>query len=426
MSEFQNISEEEDYYQQLFDMAEKEQKGDLYKKDLYIMKEDLEKIKSKSKLKVMHDNILKKLINEDYRDFIFKTEEKEAKSSDNKEQNKSLNENSINNSKNNNQKEDNGEKEINEEIDYLKELYRLNYLAFSPMATEYFDKISNLSNSSSNKNPKINIPNINESNNFNIFNEIEKKSSVNKDEKLLKILNFDYNCFEINNDLLFNICQGFIDTEKLKESNIKIPQQEPQKESLNNSSDSSNNDEYDIYEYDEELEQDIVNKINDYVTKYENNIVFKGGIIRFKDELNSLPPKCKNKIKNLFYRKWEKEFIKLEQNNEKIMKKIKDDEKRKELKKQRKYLNKLKEGKIKKIEEGNDGKENDEFKNIQKEQPTTSSRSGGKKEKNKKSKKKKNFNKTISKDKNKKYYCSGFNLYKEIISGKKRNTSSKK
>ena len=155
MSEFQNISEEEDYYQQLFDMAEKEQKGDLYKKDLYIMKEDLEKIKSKSKLKVMHDNILKKLINEDYRDFIFKTEEKEAKSSDNKEQNKSLNENSINNSKNNNQKEDNGEKEINEEIDYLKELYRLNYLAFSPMATEYFDKISNLSNSSSNKNPKI-------------------------------------------------------------------------------------------------------------------------------------------------------------------------------------------------------------------------------------------------------------------------------
>ena len=127
---------------------------------------------------------------------------------------------------------------------------------------------------------------------------------------------------------------------------------------MNNSSDSSNNDEYDIYEYDEELEQDMVNKINDYVTKYENNIVFKGGIIRFKDELNSLPPKCKNKIKNLFYRKWEKEFIKLEQNNEKIMKKIKDDEKRKELKKQRKYLNKLKEGKIKKIEEGNDGKEN--------------------------------------------------------------------
>jgi len=360
-------------------MAEKEQKGDLYKKDLYIMKEDLEKIKSKSKLKVMHDNILKKLINEDYRDFIFKTEEKEAKSSDNKELNKSLNENSNNNSKNNNQKEDNGEKEINEEIDYLKELYRLNYLTFSPMATEYFDKISNLSNSSSNKNPKINIPNINESNNFNIFNEIEKKTSVNKEEKLLKILNFDYNCFEINNDLLFNICQGFIDTEKLKESNIKIPQQEPQKESLNNSSDSSNNDEYDIYEYDEELEQDMVNKINDYVTKYENNIVFKGGIIRFKDELNSLPPKCKNKIKNLFYRKWEKEFIKLEQNNEKIMKKIKDDEKRKELKKQRKYLNKLKEGKIKKIEEGNDGKENDEFKNIQKEQPTTSSRSGGKK-----------------------------------------------
>ena len=190
MSEFQNISEEEDYYQQLFDMAEKEQKGDLYKKDLYIMKEDLEKIKSKSKLKVMHDNILKKLINEDYRDFIFKTEEKEAKSSDNKEQNKSLNENSNNNSKINIQKEDNGEKEINEEIDYLKELYRLNYLTFSPMATEYFDKISNLSNSSSNKNPKIKPLIINESNNFNIFNEIEKKNISKQGRKIIKDIKF--------------------------------------------------------------------------------------------------------------------------------------------------------------------------------------------------------------------------------------------
>ena len=445
MSEFQNISEEEDYYEQLFKMAEKDQTGDLYKKELYIMKEDLEKIKSKTKLKIMHDNILQKIISEDYGEFLFNSEdekerekerekEKELLSQNLRESNITINDNSNNNNKNSNQKEDNGDKETIEEVEYLKELYRLNYLAFSPMAIEYFDNIYNLNKSSSKKNTKINnennFQNIDENNNNNsnnnniIFNEEDKKISKENDEKLKKLLNFDYNCFELNNDLLFNICQGYIDTDKLKESNIKIPPQEQApKEVLNNSSDSSYNDEYDIYEYDEELEQDIVNKVNKYVKNYENNIIFKGGIIRFKGELNNLPPKCKNKVKNLFYRKWEKEFTKLEQNNEKFLKKQKDNEKKKELKKQQKYLNKLKDERIKKAEESaNDLELLDESKNIQKDiiVPTET------KVKNIKKKKKKRFNKTISKDKDKKFYCSGFNMYKKILSGKNRNTSSKK
>ena len=436
MSEFQNISEEEDYYDQLFKMAEKDQTGDLYKKELYIMKEDLEKIKSKTKLKIMHDNILQKIISEDYGEFLFNTDEekeKEILSQNLIESNIAIND-SSNNNKNGNPKEDNVDKETIEEVEYLKELYRLNYLTFSPMATEYFDNIHNLNNSSSKKNSKINnennFQNITENNNNNnsdnnnIFDEEDKKISKDDEEKLLKLLNFDYNCFEINNDLLFNICQGYIDTDKLKESNIKIPpQDQASKEILNNSSDSSYNDEYDIYEYDEELEQEIVNKVNKYVKKYENNIIFKGGIIRFKDELNNLPPKCKNKVKNLFYRKWEKEFNKLEQNNEKFLKKIKDDEKKKELKKQQKYLNKLKDELIKKAEESaNDLELLDESKNIKKEinVPTET------KVKNVKKKKKKRINRTISKDKDKKFYCSGFNMYKKILSGKNRNTSSKK
>ena len=139
--------------------------------------------------------------------------------------------------------------------------------------------------------------------------------------------------------------------------------------------------------------------------------------------MNNLPPKCKNKVKNLFYRKWEKEFTKLEQNNEKFLKKQKDNEKKKELKKQQKYLNKLKDERIKKAEESaNDLELLDESKNIQKDiiVPTET------KVKNIKKKKKKRFNKTISKDKDKKFYCSGFNMYKKILSGKNRNTSSKK
>ena len=34
------------------------------------------------------------------------------------------------------------------------------------------------------------------------------------------MLNFNYDSFEINNDLLFNICQGFVDMNKLKEENL--------------------------------------------------------------------------------------------------------------------------------------------------------------------------------------------------------------
>ena len=205
MSELQSISEEEDYYEQLFKMAEKEQTGDLYKKELYIMEDDLEKIKSKTKLKVMHDNILQKLINEEYRDFVFNTEvdkekekEKEISSQNVKESINTVNDNSNNTNKNGNSKEDNADKEIIEELEYLKELYRLNYLTFSPLSTEYFDNIHNLNNSLSKKNPKFNYENNfqnidgdNNNINYNIFNEEDKKIKGSKEENLLNILNFD-------------------------------------------------------------------------------------------------------------------------------------------------------------------------------------------------------------------------------------------
>ena len=74
MSELPNISEEYDYFDKLFDKAEKEQVGDLYKKELYITKEDLENNKSKSKLKLMHDTLLKKLLCEEYIEFNLKNE----------------------------------------------------------------------------------------------------------------------------------------------------------------------------------------------------------------------------------------------------------------------------------------------------------------------------------------------------------------
>ena len=61
MSEIPNISEEYNYFEKLFNNAEKEQMGDLYKKELYIMKEDIDENKYKTTLKLMHDTLLQNL-----------------------------------------------------------------------------------------------------------------------------------------------------------------------------------------------------------------------------------------------------------------------------------------------------------------------------------------------------------------------------
>ena len=434
MSEIPNISEEYNYFEKLFEKAEKEQVGDLYKKELYIMNEDLENNNSKTKLKLMHDTLLKKLFCEDFIDFTPKNElDKKVNNSPKNERKNIININNKNASK-----EDLLDKELSEELDYLKTISRLNYLTFSPFALDYFEKINNLSNSTSKNNAKNNenIQNDNDINKINIDKDINNlKENKEKEEKLLGLLDFDYNCFEINNDLLFNICHGFIDPSKLKESNIKIPTEEQLKEVSNkdlsnDSSDSSKNDEYELYEYDEELEQEVIDRTMNFVNKYENDLILKGAIIRFKDELRNLPSKCKNKVKNAFYRKWENEFIKLEKSNERFLKKRKEDNKKKELQKQRKYLNKLKKEKSQEVEQytGYGNELFDELKKLQKD-AKIKSKDSDKEDKNK-TRRKKKFNKAVSKEKdelvksNKKFYCSGFNIYKEILS--KRNTSEKK
>ena len=125
MSEIPAISEEYNFFEKLFDKAEKEQVDDLYKKELYIMKEDLENNKSKSKLKLMHDILLKKLFCEDFQEFTPKNEiEKQINSPLKHGQDNILKNNKDN--KKNQQKEDLIDKELQEEIDYLKTISRLN------------------------------------------------------------------------------------------------------------------------------------------------------------------------------------------------------------------------------------------------------------------------------------------------------------
>ena len=362
MSDIPNISEEYNYFEKLFDKAEKEQTGDLYKKELYIMKEDLDSNKYKTSLKLMHDTILHKFMCEEYTDFIPKNEVAQLIYPPEKKE--------VNNNTNNKstQKEDGVDKELLEEYEYLKELYKLNYLTFSPFALEYFEKI----NDSKTINPKtnekeeenknsINDLNINNINNINnSFNKgnVPNLNNKNKEElneeqkeketKLLKLLNFDYNSFELNNDLLFNISQGFIDISKLKENNLKYNDKKDNKDNFD-SYDSSKNDEFDIYEYDEELNQDLIEKTMKFVRLFEKNLLLKRAIVRFKDELSRLPPKYKNKVRNEFYKYWDSEFTKLEKDNERLIKRREEEERKQQLLKQKIYLLKKKKKLIKKM-----------------------------------------------------------------------------
>ena len=438
MSEIPNISEEYNYFEKLFENAEKEQIGDLYKKELYIMKEDLDANKYKTTLKLMHDTLLQKFMCEEYTEFIPKNEvaqliyPPEKKEANNTTNNKST------------QKEDAADKELLEEYTFLKELYRLNYLTFSPFALEYFEKINepknknnngndsnnNITNDSNNndnndKEGNNNVLNMNNKNDKNEANDEQKE----KDNKLLKLLNFDYNSFELNNDLLFNISQGFIDISKLKESNLKMT--DKNKDNKENSDNEENENEFEVYEYDEELDQELIDKTKKFAKLYENNLLLKGAIIRFKGELSQLPLKCKNKDINEFYRYWDAEFRKLEKQNERMIKRREEDERKKQLLKQKQYLDRLKMDKENE-EEKKMGEENEFLNQLRKIQNDAKIKSGIKEKtkERKKLKRKKKIHKSVSPVKkelirsNKKYYCSGFNMYKEILSNR-RNASAK-
>lgn len=438
MSDIPNISEEYNFFEKLFDNAEKDQIGDLYKKELYIMKEDLDQNKYKTTLKLMHDTLLQKFMSEDYTEFIPKNEVAQLINPPDKKD--------PSNSNKNLHKEDAVDKELLEEYEYLKELYRLNYLTFSPFAIEYFEKISDPNKfEQSNKSNENNVQKKESNKNVNNINNNKDEVSEEqkeKDAKLLKLLNFDYNSYELNNDLLFNIAQGFIDVSKLKESNLKYSDKKTMNKSID--SDSSKNESEELYEYDEELNHDLIEKTMNFVRNFEKNLLLKRAIVKFKDELSRLPPKCKNKIKNDFYKSWDIEFAKLAKDNDKLIKRKEEEDKRKKLLKQKLHMDKLK--REKELEEENKlNKEKELIDQLRKIQNNAKIKNGIKNKKNNiksqskskskskdksHKKKKKNVNRSAPNVKkeliksNKKYYCSGFNIFKEMLSNKHREASA--
>ena len=186
-----NLLENDQLFKTLFEYSDdKDEK--LYKNDLFIPsteENDLFKNKTeKNQTEIFRDKILNKLSLEDYTLFPPKNDSI------------LMNGNEIGKDK------EDQEKLFEEEIDHLRNLHRLNYLTFSPFGLSFFPNLNSIIDKNEDKNP---------------INNQENEEEINeKEKKILNILDFDYNNYEINNDLLFNVSMGFIDINKLKHENV--------------------------------------------------------------------------------------------------------------------------------------------------------------------------------------------------------------
>jgi len=171
---------EESFINNLFEKKEKDQNEQLYKNEFYILEEDIKSKKNQNSLQFMHDILLNKLMLEDYVPFPPKNDEPII----------------VNNQKEEKKKEDDQDKLIEEENEFLRSLHKINYLTFSPFGLSFFEDNG------------------------------KDKSTMNEDllkereDKILHMIDFNYDSFEVTNDLLLNICQGFVDINKLKEENL--------------------------------------------------------------------------------------------------------------------------------------------------------------------------------------------------------------
>ena len=162
---------EELFINNLFEKKEKDQNEQLYKNEFYILEEELKSKKNQNSLQFMHDILLNKLMLEDYVPFPPKNDEPII----------------VNNQKEEKKKEDDQDKLIEEENEFLRSLHKINYLTFSPFGLSFFEDTGK--------------------DKSNISDDLAKE----KEEKILHMIDFNYDNFEVTNDLLLNICQGFVD-----------------------------------------------------------------------------------------------------------------------------------------------------------------------------------------------------------------------
>ena len=294
--------ENDELFKNLFEYNEKEDEK-LYKNNLFVLKEEIEKQNPTNYTQFIHDTILNRIALEDYTTFSPKNE-----------------------NYNDQQNKEDIEKLSDEEIKHLQNIHRLNYLTFSPFGTSFFPNLNAISNIEDDKK---------EINNNNSEEEIEKNNNNNNDDKenkILDILDFDYNNYEITNDLLFNISMGFIDIDKLKHENavtkenfipksermnsMKVNNKKDNKEKkdsmeineIKENKESKENKERKESFHDVELKKDLMKKLINFVKENEGKEFYSNSINTFYKDLNLLPKNCKNIDKNKFFMKWDKIF----------------------------------------------------------------------------------------------------------------------
>ena len=127
MFDQKKIAEDYTFFANLFNVTEKDQDEELYKKQLYVLKDEIDDKINQNSLKFKHDVLLSKLMLEDYNEFP----PKNTASSQQKNQN----------DKDGGSKEEEGEKLAEQENEFLRELHRINYLTFSPQITVFFTNL---------------------------------------------------------------------------------------------------------------------------------------------------------------------------------------------------------------------------------------------------------------------------------------------
>ena len=317
---------EETFFNNLFEKKEKEQNEQLYKNEFYVLEEEMKINKDQNSLQFMHDALLNKLMLEDYSPFPPKNEEPTI----------------VNNQKEEKKKEDEQDKLIEEENEFLRSLHKINYLTFSPFGLSFFDD-----NNKDNQN----------------LNEDYLKE---KEEKILHMIDFDYNNFEVTNDLLLNICQGFVDINKLKEENL-TSNKNKNNTNLNSTSNTSSNNVIlgsnlgnipikEKKESEKEEDEASEDELCENVNKKRKIEFYKDIIQKYDEEFKNInkneKKECVKKWKDLFKNKEKEyeEYLKKKQEEErkkrKEEKKLKDIEnkKKKEREEQLRRQNMLKEG----------------------------------------------------------------------------------
>ena len=363
--------EEYSLYQKYFDNLEGEDDESTYKKQLYILENENFIKKDESPLTLKHRSLLNRLILEDYSVYPLK---KELEKNNNiilnigeKEQNNENNNNDNVNFKEKRKSEKYKDKNMEElekfaedENEFIKDLHRINYITFSPFSLNFFNE-EEIDENNNDKEKKEKI--------------IEKKE---KEKKLLKMINFDYNKYEFNDELLLNICHGFVDLDKLKEKNCINPFGIKDNNIKNENSDEQSLYESDLEEEEEEevtteekeekndesiLVSDLIDEIKKFMKERENIDFFKEYFDKYNKAKKRMNRNMKitDKDEKCFYKKWNEKFKKIDfLYKEYLMEKEMIEKMEKE--KIEKELKELEEKKLKKKEE--DQKFVDELKKI--------------------------------------------------------------